>query len=131
MPTDLSFWAAVTGILVAVVTLASFLGGYFALRKQVQQIDDRLGKVTEVLPDLARKGELRKLSADIQGLRIANEGMRAANESMRTTNESLVQNVQLAVQQFTGILTIITKIQAEVSAVRRDVDDLKSKTRGA
>ena len=59
MPTDLSSWAAGVAIVVALLTLASFLGGYFALRKQVEKIDDRLKEVTKALPDLARNTELQ------------------------------------------------------------------------
>ncbi len=73
MSADLSSLAAVASIFVAVLTFASLLGGYFALKKQVKKIDNRLEKVTEALPDLARRRELERLSDNVQELRLANE----------------------------------------------------------
>ena len=132
MPTDLSSLAAVAGIVVAVLALASFLGGYFALRKQVQKIDFSLGKVTDALPDLATKTQLEKLSDNIQELKLANERLATKGQLedlVKNTGEA-VQSLRLTAQEFTGVLTIITKTQAEVSELRRDVEILKSKTRG-
>ena len=154
MPTDLASWASAIAVFLAFLTLASFLGGYFALRKEVRNIDASLAKVTEALPDLVRKTELQKLSADIQNLRIANERLASKGQLedlVRETRNS-AQSSGLAAQQLTGILTIITttqanvtktqaeitktqteitKTQAEVSELRRDVETLKSKMQGA
>ena len=119
-------------MVVAVLTLASFLGGYFALRKQVQKIDVSLGKVTDTLPDLATKTQLEKLSDNIQELKLSNERLATKGQLgdlVKETREA-VQSLLLTAQQFTGVLTIMTKTQAEVSELRRDVEILKSKTQG-
>ena len=133
MSADLSSLAAVASIFVAVLTFASLLGGYFALKKQVKKIDDRLEKVTEALPDLARRRELERLSDNIQELRLANERLatRGQLEDLVKNTGEAVQSLRLTAQEFTGVLTIMTKTQAEVSELRRDVEILKSKTRGA
>ena len=133
MPTDLAFWAPALAVFLAFLTLASFLGGYFALRKQVQQIDVNLGKVREALPDLARKAELQQLSTGIQDLKVANERLATKGqlEDLGKETRDGVQSLRVAAQEFTGILTIITKIQAEVSQLRWDLEILKSQTHGA
>jgi hypothetical protein len=133
MPKDFTFWAPAVGGFLAFLTLASFLGGYFALRKQVQRIDDSLGKVTEVLPDLARKAELQQLSTGIQDLRVANERLATKGQLEDLVKETRdgVQSLRVTAQEFAGILTIITKTQAEVSQLRGDLEILKSKTHGA
>ena len=71
------------------------------------------------MPDLARKTELQKLSADIQDLRLANERLASKaqiedwvretkgqlEDLFRETRNS-AQSSGLAAQQLTGILTI-------------------------
>lgn len=102
------------------------------MRKQVQKIDFSLGKVTDALPDLATKTQLEKLSDNIQELKLANERLATKGQLedlVKNTGEA-VQSLRLTAQEFTGVLTIITKTQAEVSELRRDVEILKSKTRG-